>query len=1526
MGWVLLSYFFMFHCLVPSYNCLLCNPDDKSALLQFKDSVVVISSPFDPESDPCSSYSSKTKSWNNVTDCCGWDGITCDSKSGHVIGLDLSCSLLRGELLGSNSSIFKLRQLQQLNLDYNDFFGSPIHSAIGDLVHLRLLSISGLNISGDVPSTISHLSKLLLLDISSMDWILGFSSKIRLGDYTWNRLIHNATNVRQIFIHGVNMSCVGERSLSLLTNLSSSLISLYLTNTQIQGKLSTDILRLPSLQEIDLSLNENLRGELPNSNWTTPLTSLSLFGTAFSGHIPNSITHLKSLYSLQLWGCYFDGFLPPSLFNLTQLDVLDFSDNKLVGPIPTQITKLPKLLYLYLSGNMLNGSIPFWCYSFPSLWSLDLSHNQLTGSIGEFSANSLESLSLSNNNLQGNFPTSIFQLQNLSTLDLSSMNLSGVMDFHQFSKLKVLNELDLSHNIFLFVNFENNFDCILPNLEYLYLSSSNVNSFPKFLAPLQNLRLLDLSHNRIRGSIPKWFHENLLRSWKNISSIDLSFNKLQGDLPIPPNGTKIFLVSNNELSGEIPSSMCNTSTLSILNMAHNNLTGLIPQCLGTFPYLWALDLQENNLYGSLPLNFSKGNAFGTIKLNGNHLQGPVPRSFTHCTTLEVLDLGNNNIEDTFPYWLETLPNLQVLSLRSNKFHGIITSLGTKLPFPRLRIFDISNNYFTGLLPTSYIHNFQGMMDASDNQTGLKYLGNDTSYNDSIVIVMKGYEIELKRILTVFTTIDLSNNMFEGEVPKVIGELHSLKGLNLSHNRITGTIPLSLGNLSNLEWLDLSWNQLKGEIPMVLKNLNFLAVLNLSQNQFEGVIPTGGQFNTFENDSYAGNPKLCGIPLSKQCKEDNKRLSHSALDEQVPGFGWKVVVVGYACGMIFGIILGYSVLIAGKPQWLARLVEAVYLIPDNKLVGPIPTQITKLPKLLYLYLSGNMLNGSITFWCYSFPSLLSLDLSHNQLTGSIGEFSANSLEFLSLSNNNLQGNFPTSIFQLQNLTYLSLSSTNLSGTVDFHQFVNFENHFDCILPNLEYLYLSSSNVISFPKFLATLQNLRVLDLSHNKIRGSIPKWFQENLLRSWKNMSSIDLSFNKLQGDLPIPPNGTKFFLVSNNELSGEIPSAMCDTSTLSILNLAHNNLTGLIPQCLGTFSSLWALDLQNNNLYGSLPLNFSKGNAFRTIKLNGNHLQGPVPRSLTHCTTLEVLDLGNNNIEDTFPYWLETLPNLQVLSLRSNKFHGVITFLGTKLLFPKLRIFDISNNYFTGLLPTSYIHNFRGMMDASDNQTGLKYLGNNTSYDSVVIVMKGNEIELKRILTIFTTIDLSNNMFEGEVPKVIGELHSLIGLNLSHNRITGTIPMSLGNLSNLEWLDLSWNHLKGEIPMALTNLNFLAVLNLSGNQFEGMIPTGGQFNTFENYSYAENPLLCGIPLSKPCKEDNKRLSHSALDEKVPGFGWKVVVVGYACGMIFGIILGYSVLFAGKPQWLARLVECVFDVKLITTNNKKHVTSFEKELL
>ncbi|MCI22492.1 receptor-like protein kinase, partial [Trifolium medium] len=82
---------------------------------------------------------------------------------------------------------------------------------------------------------------------------------LELNPFTWKKLIHNATNLRELYLDGVDMSSIRESSLSMVKNLSSSLVSLSLSETELQGNLSSDILSLPNLQK------------LPKSNWSTPL-------------------------------------------------------------------------------------------------------------------------------------------------------------------------------------------------------------------------------------------------------------------------------------------------------------------------------------------------------------------------------------------------------------------------------------------------------------------------------------------------------------------------------------------------------------------------------------------------------------------------------------------------------------------------------------------------------------------------------------------------------------------------------------------------------------------------------------------------------------------------------------------------------------------------------------------------------------------------------------------------------------------------------------------------------------------------------------------------------------------------------------------------------------------------------------------------------------------------------------------------------------------------------------------------------
>jgi Leucine-rich repeat (LRR) protein len=394
-----------------------------------------------------------------------------------------------------------------------------------------------------------------------------------------------------------------------------------------------------------------------------------------------------------------------------------------------------------------------------------------------------------------------------------------------------------------------------------------------------------------------------------------------------------LIFSFNLLEGDITLSIFNMSSLQMLNLAHNKLTGIIPQCFANLSSLQVLDLQMNRFYGSLPINFSKSCKLETLNLNGNQLEGYFPKSLSNCKNLRDLNLHENKLVDKFPNWLQTLQYLKVLVLRDNKLHGPIVNLKIKHPFPSLIVFDISGNSFSGPVPKAYLKSFEAMKKVSQvmNDGSLSYMESilgyhvdntigNASYYDSVTVTTKGINMTLVKIPTMFVSIDLSRNNFEGEIPDVIGKLDALKGLNLSHNRLTGHIPQSIGKLTNLESLDLSSNMLTGMIPAESTNLISLEVINFSNNHLVGEIPQGQQFNTFSNDSYEGNLGLCGFPLSKKCgpEEPSPPSANNIWSEEKFGFGWESVAIGYGCGFVIGIGLGYFVFLIGKPRRIVMM--------------------------------------------------------------------------------------------------------------------------------------------------------------------------------------------------------------------------------------------------------------------------------------------------------------------------------------------------------------------------------------------------------------------------------------------------------------------------------------------------------------------------------------------------------------------------------------------------------------------------------
>ncbi|XP_021828894.1 LRR receptor-like serine/threonine-protein kinase GSO2 [Prunus avium] len=869
-----------------------CIEKERQALLAFKRGLLV------DEDHYLSSWGSEAQK----QDCCRWIGVSCSNQTGHVIGLDLSYSLLEGKMI--SPKLFELQHLQHLDLTEIDFNGSQFPNFFGSLTNLRYLALSSTNFGGKFPSQVGNLTTLVYLDLSD-------NSFTNVENLNW---LPPLLSLRYLDLSSVNLSNAFDwpeavNKLPELTNLTLRycdlpppiLSTLYYINFS------------QSLVSVELSGNDLSTSSifLWLSNYNASLVYLGLADNLLTGSIPDVLGNMSSLAHLDLQNNQLEGGDPHSFARLCSLQTLFLLNNDLSG----QLSKFVQILFptcaqnsleqLYLSGNNLAGSVPDLT-NLSSLEDLELGFNQLSGGISE----------------------SIGLMSKLQYIDFGMNSLEGVISETHFSKLSKLQYLDLSSNSLV---LDIHADWIPPfQLGEIYLRSCKMGpDFPKWLQTQKEFSSLDISDAGISDIFPSWFW-SLCR---NVTIMNLTSNQIRGtfaNLTLEFSDFPTLLLSSNKLGGPIPSFLskalhldlsynkhsgsisflCSSAAINLgfLDLSSNNVSGHVPDCLTHLENLVMLDLSNNALSGKIPTAIGSVFRIETLKLRSNRFVGQLPSSLKNCTSLVVIDVGDNKLSGPIPEWLGvSLKKLVILMLSSNHFNGSLPSQLCHLT--HIQILDFSMNIISGSIPKC-LTNLTTLAQKGNPSLNISHDYENSNINyadfyyDDATFMWKGEMQTYKSTLGLVKRIDLSSNKLIGEIPSEITHLVGLVSLNLSRNQLIGQITPEIGNLQLLDSLNLSRNHIDGRIPTSLARIDRLGFLDLSYNNLSGKIPVGTQLQSFDPSFYVGNLQLCGPPLKKMCADEVEKGPSEQTDFIYQEDKDELITLGFYISTGIGFAVGF----------------------------------------------------------------------------------------------------------------------------------------------------------------------------------------------------------------------------------------------------------------------------------------------------------------------------------------------------------------------------------------------------------------------------------------------------------------------------------------------------------------------------------------------------------------------------------------------------------------------------------------------
>ncbi|KAK7355241.1 hypothetical protein VNO80_14491 [Phaseolus coccineus] len=693
--------------------------------------------------------------------------------------------------------------------------------------------------------------------------------------------------------------------------------------------------------------------------------------------------------------------------------------------------------------------------------------------------------------------------------------------------------------------------------------------------------------------LSSWFPNSDCCQWRGVTCDNITGRVLELSLPcynIPSQVTALGEIDYQShcLTGELNLSLLELEHLTYLNLSNNDFKFLQFNSMGSrgnSTNLHYLDLSLN--YDIVVYNLhwiSNLSSLQYLNLNGVHIRKEIDwlQSVTLLPSLLELHLRDCQLETMYPLLqYANFTSLQLLNLGLNDFVSELPSWLFNLSCHISHIY-LFNNQIHGELPEAY-----------PNLRSLKSLVFSSNY-------LKGPLPNWLGQLEQLQILDLSYNYFSGPIPSCLGNLSSLIQLVLNSNQLNGNLPKDLSQLLNLESLLVAENSLTGTVSE--RNLlSFSNLKHLSLNSptlvfdFDPEWTPPYQLEMVEFGNV--RDRLPEWLFTQSSLKDLTIVDSTASFEPLEKF-WNFskqldyfyLVNNTINGDISNVLLSPKLvwlvsnnLRGGMPRLSAEVV--ILCLNNNSLSGTISpllcNKMSNKSNLLYFDMGYNHFSGDLKDCWNDWKSLVHVDLGYNNLTGKIPHSMSSlpNLRFLFLESNNLFGEVPVSLKNCQNLWILDIGHNNFFGDIPNWLPQSVKGAIPNCLHNITAM-LSSDASTRKVGFSINLPNFKM------EIHCSITMLIKGNELQYFNLMNVMDLSNNKLSGSVPLEMymlTGIQSLNLSHNMLSGTVPKEVGNLEPLESIDLSRNFFSGEIPQTMSSLHYLEVLNLSFNNFMGKIP-------------------------------------------------------------------------------------------------------------------------------------------------------------------------------------------------------------------------------------------------------------------------------------------------------------------------------------------------------